>query len=46
MDKKMDVFCDITTGVCGPVGENSSGMMEFIDLSATAEEETDQEDEN
>lgn len=34
----MDVFCDVTTGICGPAGE-SSGIMEFVDLSATKDEE-------
>lgn len=42
MKEKKDIVCDITTGVCGPVGENK-GIMEFVDLSASKEEEKEEQ---
>lgn len=36
MDQKNDMICDMTTGICGPAGENVP-MTGFIDLSAPQE---------
>lgn len=41
----MDVFCDITTGTCGPAGE-SNGVMEFVDLSAPKDEKLQERTKN
>lgn len=43
MEEKENIVCDFTTGICGPAdAEADSCIIEFIDLTAKDEEETEE----
>ena len=46
MTKKEQIVCDFTTGICGPVGEQTTASQGFVDLSTLQAEEPKEDTEN